>query len=479
MRLTLIITFTLFISLFCSSQYWGVNTTSGYTNEAVDVEIDNSGNQYVAGYITGETSFDINTVQTSALGNGDIYITKYNSSGGLIWIKQFGGNFSDRPTDLAIGDVNSIYITGQYFGQVTFGAFTLTSTNNSKDIFILKLDALGNVVWARSEGAAGSENAYGITTDNQNNVLLTGQFEGTTNIAGQSFTSIIDPNTNLPSYDFFVSKYASNGNPLWINVGQTDYEDRGLAVSCDAQNNVFITGQFSDTLVFAGTTFNNNGYNVGFLSKLSPSGQLLWFNQMRAGMVIPYDLEVNVFNEVVVTGDFLGNMIYQTASGSQNISNPYSKQIFALKTTNDGAYLWNVTLGSNNDVSARAISIDDSKNSYITGFFKCDWSELHDNNTAIFNSVGFKDTYLLKIDNLGNILYTKQFGGKENDEGHGVAILPNSQAVICGSYTDSLMFPMDNTTSYTISNSNNFNFNSFIDEYYPISTIGFIYLSGD
>ncbi len=471
--------FIIFSSFLSYSQYWGVNTTSNFTNEAIDVESDDAGNQYVAGYITGETSFDINTVQTSALGNGDIYVGKYNVIGELLWLKQFGGNFSDRPTDLTMADDNSIYITGQYFGQVTFGSYTLNSSAGSKDIFIVKLDNLGNVVWARSEGGTGNENAYGVACDNLGNLVLTGQFTGNSLLGGQSFTSTIDPVTGLANFDIFLSKFDSSGNPLWVKTGQADYEDRGLALFCDDQDNIFLTGQFSDTLIFGGSTFNNMGYNVGFLCKFSPAGTMQWLNQMRAGMVIPYDLEINDFNEVVITGDFMGNMLYQTTAGTQNITNTYGKKIFVIKTNNDGAHMWNVTLGSDNDVSARSISIDGTKNSYITGYFKCSWSQLHETNTALFNSVGYKDAYLLKIDNTGNIVYTKQFGGKENDEGHGVAILPGNQPTICGSYTENLMFPIDYMSTYSEQYLSNLQFILADESYLSFGPVSYVFLFGD
>jgi len=475
-----LITFLIVTSFISHAQFWGSNTTSNFTNEAIDVESDNSGNQYVAGYISGETSFDVNTVQTSAQGNGDIYISKYNSSGTLIWVKQFGGNFSDRPTDLTVADANSIIITGQYFGQVSFGAFTLNSVNNSKDIFIVKLDNQGNVIWARSEGGAGYENAYGVTCDNLNNVILTGQFSGNSILGGQTFSSVIDPVTFLPNYDIFLSKFDSNGNPLWVRTAQADYEDRGLAVYCDAQNNIFMTGQFSDTLAFGGSTFNNMGYNIGFLCKFSPSGTMNWLNQMRAGMVIPYDLEINDLDEVVIAGDFMGNMLYTTATTTQNISNPFSKKIFIIKTNNDGGYIWNVTLGSDNELSARTISIDGTKNSYITGYFKCNLTQLHESNTAHFNSVGFKDAYLMKIDNTGNIVYTKQFGGKQDDEGHGIAILPGNTPSLCGSYTQNLMIPEDVYNYTYVTNQNgNFNLHYTYDTYSGLGTMPYIFLEGD
>lgn len=434
------------------AQQWGKNTISDYTNEALDIEIDASGNNYITGYITGETAFSTNVSQTSAAGNGDIYVAKYAPNGQLIWIKQFGGNFSDRGYDLVVDHNQDIIVTGQFFGQVNFGATTLTSNANSKDIFLFKIDPAGTILWARKEGGSMAENAYGVSVDSQNNVLLTGQFQGTSSIAGQTITSIIDPVTFLPSFDLFIAKYDLNGNPLWLKTGLADYEDRGLAVTTDDNNNIFITGQFSDTLVLAGQTFNNDAYNVGFLAKFSSAGQLQWMNTLRAGMVIPYDLEVNSVNEVVVTGDFLGNMVYFDANGLHNITNPYERQIFVLKTANNGNYIWDETFGSDSDVSARSVSIDSQKDIFVTGYFKCDFTQFQETNDAIFSSVGYKDPYLIKVSNSGNLVYSKQLGGKMDDEGHGVAVHTTNQPVICGSYSKDLMFMRDVNQTYTTSN---------------------------
>ena len=431
-----------FSTIFLFGQKWGVNTFSQFTNEAFDVEIDASGNAYIAGYATGETAFNTTNILQVTPGNSDIYVAKYNSTGALVWWKQFGGSFSDRAYDLAIGSDQNLVITGQFFGSVNFGSVNLQSAQNSKDIFLLKLNPSGNVIWARKEGGNLAENAYGVTVDNQNNVILTGQFEGTTTIANQNFTSITDPFTNLPSFDLFISKYDSNGNPLWVKAGLAKKEDRGLAVAVDAQDNIFLSGQYSDTLQFAGNTYTNNGYNVGFITKLSPTGQVQFFNNLRAGSCLPYDLEVNLLNQVVVIGDFLGNLNYFHNNTPNPIVNPHSKKIFALKIDNNGQFLWSNTLGSANDLSARSVSIDSNNDIYITGYFSCALTELHVAQTSLWNSVGFKDPYLLKLSNSGIRKYAKQIGGQKDDEGHGVAIKTNDEPILCGSFTKDLNFSL-------------------------------------
>jgi len=443
-----------FSAFLIFGQQWGVQTHSSFSNEALDVEIDNAGNSYITGYVTGQTEFSITTQVSSAPGNGDIYVAKYNPNGNLLWMKQFGGNFMDRAYDLAIGPDQNVVITGIFSGSVAFGTTTLQSAQGSKDIFLLKLNSNGNVIWVRKEGGNLAENAYGVTVDNQNNVILTGQFEGTTSIGNQNFTSIADPFSNTPSFDLFISKYDSNGTPLWVKVGSAKKEDRGLAVAVDAQDNIFLSGQYSDTLQFAGMTINNSGMNVGFVTKLSPSGQVQFFNNLRAGSCVPYGLKVNANNQVVIIGDFLGNLNYTHNSVPTAITNAYSKRIFVLQIQNSGQYQWSYTLGSDSELSARALTIDSNNDVYVVGYFKCALTQLHSAQTALWNSVGFRDTYLLKVNNAGVFKYAKQMGGHFNDNAHGIAIKTIENPIICGSFISDYCV-MKNTTQNNIAFNNN------------------------
>lgn len=469
MKTTIFLLLLVFLSKTVNAQIWGRNTFGQFTNEAVDVEVDASGNSYITGYLTGETAFQTDVVILNGY-SGDAYVAKYNASGALIWVKTFGGNFSDRATDLAIGPDGNIVFTGQFFGTANFGSISLTSPAGSKDIFIAKLDPSGNVIWAIREGGTDAENAYGVTVDHQNNILLTGQFKGNSSIAGQTFSSTIDPLTGLPSFDFFIAKYNSTGNPLWVRNGIADYEDRGLAVSVDDQDNVFMTGQFSDTLQFCGNTYNNMSYNLGFITKLSPTGNLIFFNKIQAGMSVPWDVKVDEENKVVVAGDFLGNMNYIDQTGLHPITNPYSKQGFIIKLENDGSYEWDYTIGSENPFSLKSIAIDDNEDIYATGWFECALSQTHDTITELWNSVGFRDPYLLKVGKLGGHQYIKQFGGQLDDEGHGVAILNNDHPVVCGMFKKDLNVSM-NTSSLTLftGSTNSYLNNTILEPFYKFN----------
>lgn len=440
--------FILFFTNFVYAQQYGVNTQSYFVNEAIDVEVDSAGNQFVAGYFSGQINFNSTTQIASSNGASDVYIAKYGVGGNLLWVQQFGGAFADKPSDLALDSLGNCYVTGSYSGQMTIGTFVLNSNTASKDFFIFKLSNSGTVIWALSEGGSSIEFTNGITCDNLGNVIVTGQYTGQSTIGSTVLNSMINPQSNLATYDFFIAKYSTNGLFDWVKVGYAPDDDRGLAVTTDSQNNIFVTGQFSDTLTFNGNTYNNIAQNAGFVTKLSPIGVTSYFNLMKAGMVVPYDIKINSIDEVVIIGDYLGTFNYLTTT-INSITNIYAKKIFTLKTSNNGVFIWGNAVGSANEISARALAIDDLKNIYITGYFKCALSQYHDNQTAIYNSIGFKDGLFWKLNDSGITQGVKQFGGKENDEGQGIAILSNNSPVICGSYTENLFIPQNPSSNYT------------------------------
>lgn len=124
---------------------------------------DQSGNQYLTGYYSGNrikidsTSTDTSKVNRFNVLNGfsDLFIAKYNSSGILQWAKSIGTSRNERTTSVSFAN-NKIAITGSYEGKIGFGNFNLLNYGGS-DIFISESDDAGNFI--------NSQRAYGKSTD--------------------------------------------------------------------------------------------------------------------------------------------------------------------------------------------------------------------------------------------------------------------------------------------------------------------------
>lgn len=455
---------------------WFANSTSDATSESLDIKIDSEGNSYIIGYISGDTEFqnfqlDIN------LGYSDVVVAKINPLGVYEWVKKFSGPYSDKGLKIDLTSNNELIILGTFYGSIIFDNISLIAQNNSKDIFLAKLDNNGNVIWAKSEGGALGDNPYGLTLDSQDNIIITGQYEGTSTIGLNTFTSTTDLDLNLPSFDMFLAKYNTDGNPLWSKSSHGKYEDRGIGLVCDNLNNIYLIGQFSDTIDFFGDPIANQITNANFISKLSPTGDKIWFDKISAGQIMTYDIKMNSQNELLITGDFQGQLVIWNAETFSTLNNNYSKSTFLINIHNNGEYNWGTSLGSNNDLHAQCLCVDSLDHIYVAGDFKCNFDEFRDSTgTGYWQSVGANDHFITKYNNDGTIIWKNQVGGQKEDKCWAIAIHDVDQPILTGSYSLNQIFPFQQIYfSYSLlSNQNLTIYHDILSNFTK-----FIYIEGD
>ena len=333
---------------------------------------------------------------------------------------------------------------------------SITSVGGSQDVFIAKYNTNGVLQWVVSAGGSNGESGNGITIDNTGNVIVTGQFSGTAQFGSTSLTCATDPSTLLPSADIFTTKLSGTGNFLWAKKGSADHADRGLDIATDLSGNIYVTGQFSDTITFDNIHYNNM-YNAIFLIKYNSSGAEQWFRKIGgSSMNIAYGIAVDVNSNIYLTGDFQGTLIFFGPPDVQ-LTNTYQNDIFIAKYNNAGSLLWSESDGSSSEVSSRNIALDDSSNAYIVGNFKCTFSEYADvYGQGTFNTVGYKDIFVTKYNSNGQRQWMRQGGGKKEDFGAGITVNTSKQPIITGCFYDKIFFPSSN--NFTFPNSNYFSY---------------------
>jgi hypothetical protein len=444
-----------------------IEKAGGTSNdESMDIASDANGNVYSCGYISNAVNFGGVPIDP-AQGQSDIYVSKQNASGQFVWAKRFAGTMDERAYDIYVDANGMIYITGYFYGTTQFDGFSLSSNNNSRDLFVAKLDNNGNVLWAKNLGGTNSETGYGVCTDSQGNIILTGQFREQITIGTTTYTSPISSISNYPSYDLLLVKFDANGTILWSKVGSSDGENRGIAVACNANDEILLTGQFSDTLTLAGVLFNNSGYNLGMLAKFSPSGSLDWMHKIIAGQVMAYDLSINSSKEIYLTGDFKGNGFdYIDNNGSHYLNSTYLYNIFLLKIGNNGDFIWGQSDGSNNEVSAQGIDLDNQENPYICGLFKCkmgEYSMALSNDSGYFYALGYRDIFLTKYDSQGQRQWFQQYGSAKDDYCSGINVDIPDQVVLSGSFERYLFVPSNGSVNSSTSSLFNTSINCSIN----------------
>ncbi len=403
---------------------WARNLGGGGVEYGNAITTDAAGNVYVAGYFTGTGDFNpgTGTLNMTAAGAEDIFVTKLSPSGQLIWARQMGGTESDQCFGIAVDAMGNVYTTGYFRGTADFDPgtanFNLTTVSAmGPDVFVSKLDSSGNFKWARQLGGVAWDQATGIQTDAWGNVYTTGYFQSTADF---------DPGTNTANltttggFDIFVSKLDSAGNYLWArNMGGpiADFSN-GLAV--DESGSVYTTGIFQNTGDFdpgAGTASltSNGGYEV-FVSKLDSTGAYQWAKGMGGSSTDwGYGITVDASDNVYTVGFFEGTADFDPGAGASNLTSFGGSDAFISKLDASGNFVWAKQLGGSASDLATAITTDKAGNPVLCGYFNGTADFDPGAGTTNLTSAGADDIFTCKINSNGTLRWVKQTGGLSND----------------------------------------------------------------
>lgn len=239
-------------------------------------------------YLDFDPGPGIFNLTSSAKSDADAFISKLDKDGNFIWAKKISGINNQYGKGLVLDATGNIYTTGSFEGTTNFdpgsGIFNLTSAGLT-DIFISKLDAAGNFVWAKRMGGIKDDFANAIALDVNGNIHTTGQFTGTVDFDPGAAIANLTATGSFNYEDIFVSKLDNAGNYIWAKNMGGNFADRGLAITVDAAGNVYTTGEFNNTADFdpgagivnitAASTNTGSGTDF-FISKLNSSGDYVW-----------------------------------------------------------------------------------------------------------------------------------------------------------------------------------------------------------
>lgn len=425
-----------------AQNHWA-RRVGGWSNEAyTDVAIDAQGFLYAVGEFGG--NIELGTATLISQGSLDVLVAKYDPNGTLVWARTFGGPGLDRAVKLALTADGNIAVVGQFMGAASFDGTTLISQNGTQDMFVLKMaQADGGVAWARQGGSPdGVDQPNGVSVGPDGSVAVAGEFRGNAVFDQGTLTSITDPDNGQPSVDIFLATYASDGTPLWIQQGAAEFADRGMDVVYDPAGNLYLTGQFSDTITFDQTHFNAM-YSAVFIARFSPSGEEEWFRIFGGGTYNQVFEMLLVEDRLMLVGDVQGTVIFlDTEPDLFTAVEPRSS--FLLEVDLDGELLRQKTWGSQNAVNTRALSVhgDDIA---VFGRFGCQFTGFSDGyGDGTFLSTGPYDLYIARF-RFSDLVFkeAQQFGGQGDKVPGGIVHTLDSTYVFAGSYEHLLVFPDD------------------------------------
>jgi hypothetical protein len=410
---------------------------TGYENLS-SLVADGLGNVYSTGGFQNTVDFDPGpgTFTLSTTNGPGMFLLKLDAAGNFLWVKQIGG-FS-----IKLDALGNIYIAGSFQGTVDFdpgvGTFNLTSAGNT-DIFVCKLDAGGNFIWAKNMGGTNAEYAYEIAVDASYNVYTTGYFT--------SFFADFDPGSG--SYylfpnglsDIFVSKLDASGNFLWAKQIGGSNLDLGGSIAVDGVGNAIVVGTFSSTVIDfdpgpGSYTLSNNGGMDFFIEKLDPAGNFSWAKAIGGATD---DAAISVFADlsgyIYTTGYFSGsNVNFDPISGTFSMSSFGGNDVFISKYDPSGNFIFAKQLGGSLNDIGQSVFADGTGHIYLTGSFEgtCDF----DPGSSTVNSVsnGLSDVFINILDPAGNFYWSGQLGGPNNDIGYSLAATPIGEIYTGGDF---------------------------------------------
>ncbi len=399
-------------------------------DEGTAITTDDSGNVYTTGSFSGTVDFNSSTRVTNLVsaGSRDIFVTKTDSSGNLVWARRMGATESDQANGIAVDDSGNVYTTGSFGGTVDFnpggGIANLTSAG-SADIFVSKLDSAGNFVWARRMGGKIFDHASGIAVDGSGNVYTTGSFGDTADFDPGSGTA---SRTSGGGLDIFVSKLSSAGNYVWARGMGGALNELATGIAVDGSGNVYTTGNFVGKVDFdpSGGTTNllSDGEEDIFVSKLSSAGNFVWARQM-GGISIDQStgIAVDGSGNVYTTGSFQGTADFDPGFGTAILASAGSMDVFVCKLNNIGDIVWAKQMGGTSDDSPAGIAVDGVGSVYTTGYFEGTADLDPGSGTQNVKSVGGRDIFISKLNSDGNFVWARSMGGPLTfDDTQGIAV---------------------------------------------------------
>ena len=257
---------------------------------------------YVGGYTYG-------VLAGTGAGNWDAFLARYDAQGSQIWIRQFGGERTDRVRGLAPDMSGGVYVCA--WTSANLGG----PSNGQIDGYLARYDSAGNRLWGRQIGTPLNDYANALASDGVGGVYVTGETKG--DLAG----------ANAGSMDVFLARYDGSGTQLWIRQFGTDQYDRGSGLARDGAGGVFVCGVTRGSLGAP-----NAGETDGFIAWYDSMGNQLWIDQFGTpGVDGLADVTTDTAGDVIVTG-------YSAGSAGGPNSGEYDAMV--VKYSRSGERLW-------------------------------------------------------------------------------------------------------------------------------------------
>jgi hypothetical protein len=425
-----------------------------------DNAVDAAGNHYVTGFFNGTVDFDPlvdrpdGSDALTTRGSSDAFVAKYAPDNTLVWARRMGGasastSLIESGAGVAVDGSGNVFIGGHFTGQADFGSVSLTSAGDM-DVFVAKLDAGGNVLWAKGWGGPLRDSGYaGIAVDASGNVISAGTLCNGTTDGGFS------------TVGFEVRKYGPTGALLWTDrVSGTSTEVTDVATGNDGA--VYVSGDFRGTVDFnpdarrtdyaSGATNGANGYVL----KLTSAGAFGWVAPFvaktaasPASRAVCTEVAVDPAGNVVVGGGYSGQVDFNPSSSVEsrlpNITT--SGDGFVARLSPGGSLGWATPLGG---ATIQSLAVDGAGGVYVSGNF----SETFIPGFGLPATAtrGGTDAFATALSSSGAVEWAATFGGTGADSAEAISVDAAGTVYLAGYFLSTVDFDPDPLGTHELTN---------------------------
>lgn len=415
--------FFISVNMFAQKLNWA-KAMGGNRNEVgYNIITDRDGNVFTMGIFKGTADFDPSpsVFNLTSDGGNDVFITKMTASGNLIWAIRFGSEIDDEASGITADSVGDIYITGPLFDTVDFNPDAGVDTLIGGDRPVCSnIFILKLNIAGQFQWVKQVRTTYvGIITLGSITANTSGIFIGGTFEGWFDFNPSPLQDSIFSGIGVFVLKFDFYGNFVWVSKIPSDRADYSYT-------NIAKDSTGNIYVSFDTSTANTSTANIG-IAKLNSLGNIVWLRTIvSSGHINIYDgIKINSLTadkngNIYATGIFKDSVDFDLGTGVYYLTSQFYS-VFILKINTNGDFVWVKNLTSIRYNEGQAVSVDNEENVYASGTHidTLYFTTISGNNILVPSSEA--NIFLAKLNVTGNLVWVKGIGGNGNFNGRATA----------------------------------------------------------
>ncbi|MCB9251675.1 MAG: T9SS type A sorting domain-containing protein [Flavobacteriales bacterium] len=441
------------------------NNSMSNISKTTSIKLGKSGDLYIAGNFNdsiriGNDLF-VSTGIVPGFTTADGFLAKFNTSGDLVWLKQFSSALSVEISDIALDESGNIYTIGTFMGSVQVDTTLKSGSNNNATMMLSKFSPDGKLEWMNIalNGTGGRSRGLAVTAGKRD-VIIAGDLEKKVKVGNTDLDGSGD-------IKFILARFLQDGSFVWSKAaGETNPLSPKVSIATDASGNFYMTGAVSDINTFDAISFDALNKGSLFVAGFDSMGTAQWFKntQLQSISDAGAGIAIGSLNTLYVTGWFISDSFSFGGVKFKKDNLIGGREMVLIKMNTMGDVTWvRHSHGPAPDTRGEGISVNSDNSVFIAGRFGSpttggatdkDVTLGEGANAKLLKNGGLLDVFVAKYDADGNLVSSDIATGVEGHDCYAVTGDGSNSAYVTGVFSKDISFGSINlqTEPYPIGN---------------------------